>query len=84
MGTPQDVQRNLQEMTRINRYLGGIRAVTRHLYPRLRAQSLPATVVDIGTGAADLPNHITQWAQKKPHNGGFLAPPRGVEPRFSD
>lgn len=66
-GTLQDVQRNLQEMTRINRHLGGIRAVTRHLYPRLRAQSQPTTVVDIGTGAADLPYIITRWTQKHRH-----------------
>lgn len=64
MGTPQDVQRNLHDMARINRLLGGMSAITRHLYPRLRAQSQPATIVDLGTGAAHLPQFITQWANK--------------------
>lgn len=34
-GSPADVAANLAEMARINRWLGGVRAITRHLLPRL-------------------------------------------------
>ena len=36
MGTMGDVRANLMEMWRINRYFGGIEALTSHLYPLLR------------------------------------------------
>lgn len=64
-GTPQDVAANLAEMWRINRVLGGFHALTRHLYPRLAAAEGPLTVVDLGTGSADIPAAIARWAQAR-------------------
>jgi len=62
LGSPAEVAANLTEMWRINRYLGGLRALTRHLYPRLRARPGPITLIDLGTGSADVPKAIVRWA----------------------
>ncbi|GAB4508303.1 MAG: class I SAM-dependent methyltransferase [Anaerolineae bacterium] len=63
-GTPHDVQQSLDDLWRINRFLGGISAVTRHLYPRLCREKVPVTLVDLGTGSGQLARHIAQWAQQ--------------------
>ncbi len=66
-GTTADVQQNLAEMWRINRWLGGFRALTRHLYPRLLAAGSsagqPVTLVDLGTGAAEVPAALVRWSE---------------------
>jgi len=64
-GSHQDVAANLAEMDRINRYLGGLRALTRHVYPRLLAQRGPITLVDLGTGSAMIPVTIARWARRQ-------------------
>jgi SAM-dependent methyltransferase len=69
-GSPRDVAENLAEMQRINDWLGGTRALTRHLYPRLLASSSavphrPLTVIDLGTGGASLPLMLTRWARRQ-------------------
>lgn len=61
-GTPQDVRDNLAEMWRINRVLGGKRALTAHLYPRL-AVSDGALVADLGAGSAHLTAAVARWAR---------------------
>lgn len=66
-GTPGDVAANLSEMGRINHSLGGVHALTRHLYPRLIQTAkahLPITLLDLGTGSADLPVTIARWARR--------------------
>jgi ubiquinone/menaquinone biosynthesis C-methylase UbiE len=63
-GTPADVAANLAEMARTNRWLGGLRALTRHLYPRLSAAPGPLTVLDLGTGSADVPLAIARWGRR--------------------
>jgi SAM-dependent methyltransferase len=63
-GTPADVAANLAEMARTNRWLGGLPALTRHLYPRLHAASSPLTVLDLGTGSAAVPLAIARWARR--------------------
>jgi hypothetical protein len=62
-GTIRDVQTNFADLWRINRFLGGLQALTRHLYPRLANHRGPTTVVDIGTGSADIAHAIKQWAR---------------------
>jgi phospholipid N-methyltransferase len=52
-------------MWRINRYLGGLSAMTRYLYPRLLTHRGAATIADIGTGAGDIPAAIYQWAKSR-------------------
>ena len=61
-GTERDVRANLAEMWRINRVLGGMRALTRHLYPRLAAARGALTLIDLGAGSADAPIAIAAWA----------------------
>ena len=56
-GAPADVAANLAEMWRLNRYLGGLAALTRHLYPRLRAHAGPATLLDNSLNGVKL-NHL--------------------------
>src|SRR5258706_6703011 len=64
-GTARDVAANLAEMARINRWLGGTHALTRHLYPRLLATADPVTVLDLGTGSAEFPARLAAWARAK-------------------
>ena len=64
-GAPADVAANLAEMWRLNRCLGGLSALTRQLYPRLLAHSGPATLLDLGTGSADVPLRLAQWAAQQ-------------------
>ncbi len=64
-GSDADVAANLDEMWRLNRWLGGMSAVTRHLYPRLLASTVPCTVLDLGTGSAQMPVAIARWAREQ-------------------
>jgi SAM-dependent methyltransferase len=62
-GSDADVDANLDEMWRLNQRLGGLGALTRHLYPRLRATQAPCSVIDLGTGSAQVPLAIARWAR---------------------
>jgi hypothetical protein len=64
-GSSADVAQNLAEMWRTNRYLGGLSALTQHLYPRLAAQAGPVSVLDLGTGRADIPAAVAGWARAR-------------------
>ncbi len=64
-GSADDAAANLAEMWRINRYLGGFQALTRHLYPRLVTSPPPIALLDLGTGSADVPVAIARWARKR-------------------
>ena len=65
LGSPTDVAANLAEMWRANRYLGGLGALTRHLYPRLMAcAGTTITIADLGCGSAEVPQRIVSWAQR--------------------
>ncbi len=64
-GNSADVADNLDEMWRLNRWLGGLSALTRHLYPRLLSNRGSATVLDLGTGSAQVPRAIARWARQQ-------------------
>jgi len=64
VGTDEDVKANFADLGRINRYLGGVQAITHHLYPRLLAHAGTPTIVDIGTGSGDIGTVITHWARQ--------------------
>lgn len=58
---PSDLDSALRHVTAVNRWLGARRALTRHL-----PWALPAgrcRVLDVGTGAADLPMAVAAWAR---------------------
>ena len=78
-GTLADAQASLDDMWRINRFLGGVRAITSHLYPRLLAASGTATVLDLGTGSAHLAVLIARWAQR--HNRSIRVLGADINPR---
>ena len=63
-GSMADVCSNLTEMWRINRYFGGVEALTHHLYPLLRKSTKPLSVVDIGTGSGEMGSLLARWAQQ--------------------
>ncbi len=68
VGTAQDVKDNFADLSRINRYLGGISALTRYIYPALASINRvnnPITLLDIGTGSAEIPLRMAEWAHHK-------------------
>lgn len=70
---PDDVAQSFADLWRINRYLGGISALTRPLYPRLLALDRPATVVDLGAGSGQIAGVIVDWARRRGRDVRVLA-----------
>jgi 2-polyprenyl-3-methyl-5-hydroxy-6-metoxy-1,4-benzoquinol methylase len=65
-GSPEAIEQSLADLQRINRWLGGIRSLASHLYPRLRAgQGGPVQVLDLGAGGCTLALAIAQWASRQ-------------------
>ncbi len=62
-GSPAEAAANLDEMWRINRFLGGLRALTSHLYPRLQVLPEKVIIADLGTGSADVPVALARWTR---------------------
>ncbi len=55
-GTLEDINQSLADLSRINRWLGGMRGVGRHLYPRVRAcRTALVRVLDLGAGGCAIP-----------------------------
>ncbi len=74
---PAEVRESLRNIARANRWFGGWWAV-RHGLARLTAALAPGTVLtllDIGTGAGDLPRRAAGWARRR----GLQLHPLGVE-----
>jgi len=65
-GTPEDIDTSLADLSRINRWLGGMRGVRRYLYPRVRAcQTAPVRVLDLGAGGCTIPAIVARWARQE-------------------
>ena len=61
-----EVRGSLRDLGRLNRLFGGTRAVLRHLGPWLARPALaPPTLLDVGTGGADIPRAICCWARRR-------------------
>ena len=64
---------NLADLRRINRWLGGQRALVRHLLPMIEATQVTGAglerrqirLLDVGTGSADIPMKIVDWARSR-------------------
>ena len=56
----------LRAITRLNRMFGGSRLTLRHVKSLLGAlpAERPVTVLDVGTGAADIPVALARWARR--------------------
>jgi SAM-dependent methyltransferase len=55
---------NLRDLARINRWMGGTRASHRALDRLLAGRTVPHTILDVGTGAADIPVALLEQATK--------------------
>lgn len=66
----EELIENLADLRRVNQWLGGKGALTRHLFPmveRLVAADASRTIrmLDVGTGSADIPVRIVEWARRR-------------------
>lgn len=59
---PGRLRRALDDIAAVNRWLGGRRALLRHLPGALPPGPGPARVLDVGTGSGDLPLAVARWA----------------------
>jgi 2-polyprenyl-3-methyl-5-hydroxy-6-metoxy-1,4-benzoquinol methylase len=63
-GSPAAIDQSLADLRRINRWLGGMRGLTSHLYPRLRRwRAERLRVLDLGAGGCTIPEGIARWAR---------------------
>ena len=76
---PGAVVLSLRNIARANRWFGGAAAVRYGLRQVLRGvpPDRPLTLLDLGTGAGDLPRRAGQWAGR----GGYILRPLGLELR---
>jgi 2-polyprenyl-3-methyl-5-hydroxy-6-metoxy-1,4-benzoquinol methylase len=64
IGSPAAIDQSLADLSRINRWLGGMRGLTSHLYPRLRRWRADCLrVLDLGAGGCTIPEVIARWAR---------------------
>jgi ubiquinone/menaquinone biosynthesis C-methylase UbiE len=64
--TVEEMIDTLAELRRVNHYLGGHRALTRHLFPMIERLGRPVVrLLDIGTGSADIPIRVVEWARSR-------------------
>jgi ubiquinone/menaquinone biosynthesis C-methylase UbiE len=65
-GTDEDVARNLSDLRRINRFLGGTKVILKSLEGYLdSAKSDRVSLLDVGTGSADIPGAVAEWARSR-------------------
>ena len=74
---PAAVRRSLRNVARANRWFGGEAAVRFGLRRVLRdaPHGRPLTLLDLGTGAGDLPRRAADWARRR----GHVLRPLGLE-----
>ncbi len=64
---PKQIEEAFEFIRRINKRLGGVKALTNHLenwsasWPRDRE----VTILDVATGLADIPVEVVRWAQRR-------------------
>jgi 2-polyprenyl-3-methyl-5-hydroxy-6-metoxy-1,4-benzoquinol methylase len=57
---------SLADLRRVNRYLGGGSALTRHLFPLIETLGKKqVNLLDVGTGSADIPANIVRWGRER-------------------
>ena len=65
---------SLADLRRVNRYLGGRDALTRHLFPMIEETGQRRIrLLDVGTGSADIPSRIVDWANDRGIQVEFVA-----------
>jgi 2-polyprenyl-3-methyl-5-hydroxy-6-metoxy-1,4-benzoquinol methylase len=64
--SPDEFIENLSDLRRVNRYLGGQHALTRHLFPMIESLGQERIrLLDVGTGSADIPARIVEWSRAR-------------------
>jgi len=64
---PVELAANFRDIRRVNQLLGGTSTILRHLPPLLDRipSGQPVTILDLATGAADIPLAVSRWAAKR-------------------
>jgi SAM-dependent methyltransferase len=63
-GSPEEVGRNLDSLTKANRYFGGVRSLARPLHGLLlRHRGRPVRLLDVGCGRAEAARRHVEWAR---------------------
>ncbi len=62
---PAELERALEALARVNRSFGGTWSVLRHLERLCAALPAPVSVLDVGTGCADIPRAIVRRARRR-------------------
>ncbi len=63
-GSLEAVTQSLTDLNRISRWLGGMRGLASHLYPRLRRWQVgPIWLLDLGAGGCAIAMAIVRWAR---------------------
>ncbi len=69
---------NLADLRRVNRLLEGQKALVKHLFPMIESllkedSDRPLHLLDVGTGSADIPTRIVDWARTRNLQIEFVA-----------
>ncbi|HEX6559251.1 MAG TPA: methyltransferase domain-containing protein [Longimicrobiales bacterium] len=59
---PAELRHSLAHVAAVNRWLGGTRALLRHLTPYLESAN-KTRILDVGTASGDLPRNVARWAR---------------------
>ena len=63
-GSPEEVGRNLDSLTKANRYFGGVRSLARPLHRLLLGhRGRPVRLLDVGCGRAEAARRHVEWAR---------------------
>jgi len=62
--TAEELVTSYHEIERVNRFLGGTRTLTTHLFPLLAGKSSLLQLADVGCGSADITLQVLQWSRK--------------------
>jgi hypothetical protein len=67
-----ELDQSLGHVASVNRWLGGVSAITRYVKLLLRERGT-VRLLDVATGSADIPLRIAQWARRHEHTVQILA-----------
>jgi 2-polyprenyl-3-methyl-5-hydroxy-6-metoxy-1,4-benzoquinol methylase len=76
-----ELEQSLGHVASVNRWLGGVAAITRYIKPMLQRQS-EVRLLDVATGSADIPLRIAQWARRHKHRVQIVA--SDIHPQMLD
>jgi SAM-dependent methyltransferase len=67
-----ELEQSLGHVASVNRWLGGVAAVTHYIKPLVR-HGAGARILDVATGSADIPVQIAKWARRRGHDVQIVA-----------